>query len=962
MGGPTLNADGAPDVKNLFGSPRMPHGYDPARQTSMSFLLRDQDPSTLGSLVPTRALRDTPPPDARRPRRQLVRTHEVSDLNSLFSSQQPASGGGKRIRICVIDTLLQTGGAEWFTTQLVMAANPGVFEFVVVVWRLDEEHAALAEQLKSKGIMLVESTSLSSANDDFAHWQERGLFEILDRLAPDQLFFSSQYLFDELSDEKLAKYPVVARISNFHPDKLAKTDFSAADRIICATQEQYEAFPEAHRDKAVVISTGVNTELFRPPSSEERVALKRDLGLQGQTVVLFVARLGDPLKRTPVFLDVVRAIRAKRSDVAFVVVGYFESHNNEFEDEFRQAVEKEEILWREYVPPWEMPDFYRTADILISASAPHEGLSNTVLQALASGTMPVVTRSAGMHELVRDGETGFIVDDPEAPSLTEALGKAADLPDEERAELAAEGRDLIEERFSLIRSARAYQREFVALHRRQPAKVCITDGYFGTGGAEWLAALLMLNTDPADTTFELVLHEVRTPLVHWMQERGFVAHGAPAGMSFSTWHEQGMQDAFAAIRPDLVMPCTITTWPKHDPFYRLLIISQNASDAAVLTKEQYDQADYILCVSEDVKNQLSADHQWKMSVLRNSIDLDMFHENAEVKKRIRDDVGMPHDAKVVLWCGRMHEARKRVDVLRDVIAGLRDDPSLHFLVVGYFRGDEGDRDGWIAFMKDHPNVSWVEDVTPWETPEYYASADLYLSTSGFKNSDFEGLSVATVQALATSLPVVTTMSGGQEEVVEHGGNGRLIDTGDVDGLVAALKEVGSLDAEGFGAMSRRSREKALESFDIKQHAKLYTGIARMLRDNVGTALAADPALPSATFAFADGPPDDEARLAASFLTYTWPLLREDAGDGAEATTIATDGGREAVCRALDEASAKVAPGERVAVRGLGRDLRDDGGETPSAGAVCAVLDHLTESFAAWSACERRGTDLIMSKR
>ena len=927
----------------------------------MSFLLKEHDLADLATLVPVSDLKGTPAPGPRRPRRRLVATHDVGDLNNLFSSQQPASGGGKRIRICVVDTLLQTGGAEWFTTQLILAANPGVFEFVVVVWRLDDEHAALAEQLKRNGIMLVESASMTAANDDFSYWQERGLFDILDRLSPDLLFFSSQYLFDELSDEKLADYPVVARISNFHPKALAETDFSAADRVVCATQEQYDAFPEEHRDKAVVINTGVDTKLFRPPSAEEKAALKRKLGLAGRTVVLFVARLGDPLKRTPVFLDVVRQIRAKRSDVAFVVVGYFESHNDAFEDEFRQVVEDEHLLWREYVPPWEMPDLYRTADVLISTSAPHEGLSNTVLQALASGALPVVTRSAGMHELVTNDQTGFIVDDPEAPSLTAALSYAADLSRADRQELAENGRRLIDARFSLARSAAAYQREFVEVFRRQPAKVCITDGYFGTGGAEWLAALLMLNTDPAETTFELVLHEVRTPLVHWMQERGFTAHGAPAGMSFSRWHEEGMRDAFAAIRPDLVMPCTITTWPRHDPFYRLLIISQNASDAAVLTREQYEQADYILCVSEDVKNQLSVDHQWKMSVLRNSIDLDMFHEDPEVKARVRDELGMPHDRKVVLWCGRMHEPRKRVDVLRELIAAMREDREVHFLVVGYFRGDEGDRDGWISFMEDHLNVSWVEDVTPWETPRYYAASDIYLSTSGFKNSDFEGLSVATVQALATSLPVVTTMSGGQEEVVEHGGNGRLIDAGDVEGLAAALREVSTLDDEAFAAMSSRSREKALEAFDIKEHAKLYTGIARLLRDNVGTALAADPALPTDEVSFADDPEPDARRLAASFLAYTWPLLRE-AGDDGEGTTVDAGAGGGAVRRALDDVAATAEAETRIVIRGLGRDLAGDGGETPNAAAIGAVLDHLTVSFAEWSTAERRGTDLIMSKR
>ena len=905
-------------------------------------------------------LRALPREEVDRTARYAVKTHELGDLGGLFTSTASADGGGKRIRICLVDTLLQTGGAEWYATQVSLMANASVFEVVVVAY--NTEGSALATRLRDAGIRVIDSTTWSRSGLEYKEWKEKVVFDLLERLSPDLLFFSSQYLYEQLSKDRLAPYPVVVRISNFHAEDLHETDFSAADRIICCTDEQFAVVSStSHRDKATLISTGVDTDRFAAVSPAEKHALKNAHGVGGKTVVLFVARLGDRLKRTPVFQEVVRAIQQERSDVAFVVVGYFESHNNEAKDEFSQFVEDERIVWFEGLAPWEMPDIYRMADVLLSTSDVHEGLSNTVLQALSSGVVPVVTPSAGMHELVEPGRTGFMASDFEVPSIVSALVGAVDAKPDRRAELASNGRRLIEDQFSLIESAAEYQRTFVELHRTQPTRVCITDGYFGVGGAEWLAALLILNSDPAETRFDLVMHRRETEFVEWLMEHGVPGHEATAGMNWSDWLRQGLADSFSRLRPDIVMPCTITTWPHHEPFYRLLIISQNASDAAVLTPPQYDQADYFLCVSRDVKDHLSPAHHWKMSVLRNSIDLEMFRENAGTRRRVREELGMPHDRKVVLWCARMHEARKRVDVLKEVIHDMRDD-DVHFLVVGYFRGDEGDKRGWQAFLADHPKVTWVQGATPWETPEYYAASDVFLSTSGFKQSDFEGLSVATVQALATSLPVVTTRSGGQHEVVEEGVNGRLVDTGDAQGLASALRAVTSADEEAFGRMRRRSRDKALAEFDIREHARLYTRIARLLKGNVGPALIADPELAGdVELRHVGDLGEGSRRTAAAFVEFTWPLVREADREVAPDVVLEAGPDRDGTVSALRQAQTSVAPGGTVVVRGVGRDYVTAQAPPPSAATICAVLDYLEGSFAHWASVRRDGSALMLKK-
>ena len=84
----------------------------------------------------------------------------------------------------------------------------------------------------------------------------------------------------------------------------------------------------------------------------------------------------------------------------------------------------------------------------------------------------------------------------------------------------------------------------------------------------------------------------------------------------------------------------------------------------------------------------------------------------------------------------------------------------------------------------------------------------------------EGMSVATLEAMAAGLPVIVTRTGGTAELVEDGVNGLTFDWADVDLLTAHLKRL-ALDrrlARAMGAASRR--RAALFSWDAAALAYL----------------------------------------------------------------------------------------------------------------------------------------------
>jgi glycosyltransferase involved in cell wall biosynthesis len=71
----------------------------------------------------------------------------------------------------------------------------------------------------------------------------------------------------------------------------------------------------------------------------------------------------------------------------------------------------------------EMPEIYRQHDVFVSASM-QEGMSNAMLEAMASGLPIVTTRCEGVDELIADN--GIVVYDSRPEALAAAIRRLAD--------------------------------------------------------------------------------------------------------------------------------------------------------------------------------------------------------------------------------------------------------------------------------------------------------------------------------------------------------------------------------------------------------------------------------------------------------------------------------------------------------------------------------------------------------
>jgi glycosyltransferase involved in cell wall biosynthesis len=98
-----------------------------------------------------------------------------------------------------------------------------------------------------------------------------------------------------------------------------------------------------------------------------------------------------------------------------------------------------------------------------------EGISNTILEAMATALPVLATRVGGNAELVEEGRTGLLVPAGDVQAMAQALVTLASAP-AAAAALGRAGRERVERRFSLQAMVGAYQRLYDGLLQRRWAK------------------------------------------------------------------------------------------------------------------------------------------------------------------------------------------------------------------------------------------------------------------------------------------------------------------------------------------------------------------------------------------------------------------------------------------------------------------------------------------------------------
>ena len=133
----------------------------------------------------------------------------------------------------------------------------------------------------------------------------------------------------------------------------------------------------------------------------------------------------------------------------------------------------------------------------------------------------------------------------------------------------------------------------------------------------------------------------------------------------------------------------------------------------------------------------------------------------------------------VIFVGRLAPPKDPLLLLK-AVAKLNLDGKLRVKIVG----DGELKEKAEQYKRDHglqEIVSFTGTLPNDEVKQLLLRAHLLVLTS-----DWEGLPVSIMEAMAAGLPIVATRAGAVEELVEEGVNGFLVNRGDVNGLTSAL--------------------------------------------------------------------------------------------------------------------------------------------------------------------------------
>jgi len=191
------------------------------------------------------------------------------------------------------------------------------------------------------------------------------------------------------------------------------------------------------------------------PTAAARTAARARLGIAPGTFLLGTAARLDPVKDLQTLIGGLIRLRDRVPSAQLAIVGSGEERAA-LEASARASGCEEAIHFLGYRP--DVRDLLAAFDVYVNCSV-SEGISLTILEAMAAALPVVATSVGGTPEIVIEGTTGFLVE-PRAPGrLADAAAALATAP-ERRAALGAAGRARVEAAFAIDRMVGEYAREY----------------------------------------------------------------------------------------------------------------------------------------------------------------------------------------------------------------------------------------------------------------------------------------------------------------------------------------------------------------------------------------------------------------------------------------------------------------------------------------------------------------------
>jgi len=231
----------------------------------------------------------------------------------------------------------------------------------------------------------------------------------------------------------------------------------------------------------------------------------------------------------------------------------------------------------------------------------------------------------------------------------------------------------------------------------------------------------------------------------------------------------------------------------------------------------------IIAVSEQVA-QFLRDVQHispkKILVISNGINLAHIkaRRSEDSRESVRASLHIEPNEIVILHVGRLVSQKDPILMLRSyALFSKQSQTPSRLLVVG-----DGDL---LTIMKEEvqrldisTRVIFVGEGDP---HPYYMASDIFLSTSRI-----EGFGLVRAEALAYGLPVVTTATGGVDELIQDGYNGAVVSQREPELIAKEIGRVVTLDRNTLRAQSEASVQKFSIEKTSQEYARVFSDVCK----------------------------------------------------------------------------------------------------------------------------------------
>ena len=263
-----------------------------------------------------------------------------------------------------------------------------------------------------------------------------------------------------------------------------------------------------------------------------------------------------------------------------------------------------------------------------------------------------------------------------------------------------------------------------------------------------------------------------------------------------------------------------------EPVWKRVTCRFNPLHVALLSLEKklFSLSKLIIANSKMVKQQIVMNYgipEQKICVIYNGVDLQRFSAQNKNKWRadVRKELSISENGKLILFVGSGFKRKGLLTLLRSLTKLTSDSSAgdIHLLVIG-----KGNIDKFKSITNKfgvQKNVIFLG--TQKMVEKFYAAADIFVLPT-----IYDPFSNATLEAMASGLPAITTVNNGASEIIEEGVEGFILhDLFDYNGLALRIKNALSSSVE----MGENARHKA-ESFPIKKAAEEFMGVIQLFKN------------------------------------------------------------------------------------------------------------------------------------